>query len=62
LLIEKVYSLIVSSYIERLIDQGIDKPGLLIRYLNIPPLIFTAMALVVFLIYCLKGLYNSSDN
>jgi hypothetical protein len=57
-----VYSLIVSSYIERLIDQGIDKPGLLIRYLNIPPLIFTAMALVVFLIYCLKGLYNSSDN
>ena len=62
LFIEKVYSLIVPSYIQRLIDQGIDNPGILVRNSTIPSLIFTAIALVVFLIYLFKGLNKSSNN
>ena len=62
LLIEKVYSLIMPSYIEKLIDQGIDNPGLLVTNSTIPPLILTAVGLVVFLIYMFKGINKSSSN
>jgi hypothetical protein len=60
--IESMYSLIVPGFISRLIEQRIDNPGLWVHILSIPPLIFTAVALVVFLIYLYKGLNNSSNN
>ena len=62
LFINEVYSLILPSYIQKLIDKGIDSPGLLIRNSTIPPLLLTALALVVFLIYLFKGLNEGSNN
>ena len=62
LFMEEIYSLIAPPYIQRLIDQGIDNPGILVRNSTIPSLIFTAIALVVFLIYLFKGLNKSSNN
>jgi len=61
LFIEKVYSLIVPTFINRLIDQGIDNPGLWVRNSTIPPLIFTIVALVIFIIFLFKGLNDNSD-
>lgn len=60
--IERIYSLIVPRFISRLIEQGIDNPGLLVRNSTIPPLIFMAVALVIFIIYLFKGLNESSGN
>jgi len=61
LFVEKMYSLIVPSYVQRLIDKGIDNPGLLVRNSTIPPLLFTAVALIMFLIYCIKGFYKNTN-
>jgi hypothetical protein len=60
--IERIYSLIVPIFISRLIEQGIDKPGLLVRNSTILPLILMAVALVIFIIYLFKGLNESSCN
>lgn len=60
--IGEIYSLIVPIFISRLIDQGIDNPSILVRNSTIPPLIFTASALVIFIIYLLQGLNKSSIN
>ena len=54
--------LIVPIFISRLIEQGIDKPGLLVRNSTILPLILMAVALVIFIIYLFKGLNESSCN
>jgi len=61
LFIEKVYSIIVPRFILRLIKQGIDNPGLLVNYSNIPPLILTAVALVIFIYFCLKDLKQTME-
>lgn len=58
---EEIYSLIAPPYIQRLIDQGIDNPGLLIKNSTVPPLILTAVALIIYLIYLLRGLKNSNS-
>lgn len=60
--IQKIYSLIVPKFITRLIKRGTDNSGVLLRNLNIPPLIFTSAALVIFIIYLFKGLNKSSNN
>jgi len=60
--IEEMYSLITPVFISRLIEQGIDNPGILVRNSTIPPLIFTALALVIFIIYLFQGLDKSSIN
>lgn len=62
LFIEKMYSLITPIYIQRLIDQGVESPGLLVRNSSIPPLIFTSSALVIFIIFLIKGLNENYDN
>lgn len=62
LFIERMYSLIVPRIIQSLIEQGIDNPGLWVYYSSIPPLIFTAIALVIFIIFLFKGLNESSNN
>ena len=61
LFIEKVYSIIVPRFILRLIKQGIDNPGLLVNYSNIPPLILTAVALVIFIYFCLNDLKQTME-
>lgn len=60
--IERIYSLIVPRFITRLIEQGIESPGVLVRNSTVPPLIFTSVALVIFIIYLFKGLNKSSNN
>lgn len=60
--IENIYSLIIPTFIQRLIDRGINNPGLWIRNLSVPPLLFTSTALVIFIIFLLKGLNENSDN
>jgi len=60
--IESMYSLIVPGFISRLIEQRIDNPGHWVHILSIPPLIFTAAALVILLIYLCKGLNKNSNN
>ena len=62
LFIERMYSLIVPRYILRLINQGIDNPGLWVNYSKIPPLIFTTIALVIFITFLFKGLKENSNN
>lgn len=57
--IANIYSLIIPTLLKRLIDKGIDDIGLWIMNLSIPPLIFTAIALIVFIIFLLKGLRES---
>ena len=59
--IERIYSLIVPRFITRVIEQGIDNPGVLVRNSTIPPLILTSLALVIFIIYLFKGLSKSSN-
>jgi hypothetical protein len=61
LFMEEIYSLIAPPYIQRLIDQGIDNPGLLVKNSTVPPLILTAVALIIYLIYLLRGLKNSNS-
>lgn len=60
--IERIYSIIVPRFITRLIEQGVDNPGVLVRNSTIPPLIFTSVALIIFIICLFKGLNKSSDN
>ncbi len=62
LLIERVYSLIAPKIIQRLIEQGVDNPGLWVYYSGIPSLIFTSLGLVIFIIFLFKGLKQSSSN
>ncbi|MGF7142012.1 hypothetical protein HNQ56_000422 [Anaerotaenia torta] len=56
LLIEKLYSLIVPIFIEKLIAHGIDNPGLWIRNLTIPPLLIMAIAIIILVIFLIRGL------
>lgn len=56
LLIERVYSLIVPIYIQNLIDQGVDNPGLWVRNSAIPPLLFIAIALIILITFFIRGL------
>jgi len=60
--VERIYSLIVPIFVSRLIEQGIDRPGLLVRNSTIPPLVLIAVALVISIIYLFKGFNKSSDN
>ena len=60
--IQKMYSLIVPICITKIIERETHNPGILLRNLNIPPLIFTSVALVIFIIYLFKGLNKSSNN
>jgi hypothetical protein len=57
-----IYSLVIPRFIEKLIDKGVDNPGLWIRNSNIPPLLFTAISLVIFIVFLLKGLSENSNN
>lgn len=60
--IANIYSLIIPNLLQRLIDKGINNNGLWIRNLSIPPLLLTATALVIFIIFLLKGLNENSGN
>lgn len=60
MLIEKMYSLFVPNYIMRRIDQGVDNPGLLVRNLSIPPLIIISIALIILIVFLIKGLNKNS--
>lgn len=54
--IERVYSLIVPIYIQRIIDQGVDNPGLWVRNSIIPPLLFIATALIILITFLIRGI------
>lgn len=56
LIIEKLYSLIVPIIIQRLVVQGIDNPGLWIKNLTIPPLLLMAIAVIILVIFLIRGL------
>lgn len=60
--IERIYSLIAPKFIKRLIDQGVDNPGLLVRNSTIPSLILTTIAIVIFIIFLFKGLNEKIDS
>lgn len=61
-IIERIYSLIIPTYILRLIDKGVDNPGLWIRISEIPPVALMAIALIILILYLFRGLRNNSDN
>lgn len=61
-MISKIYSLIIPGFIDKLIENGVDNPGLWVRNLNIPSLLLQAASLVLFLIFLIMGLnYKSND-
>jgi len=60
LLIEKLYSLIVPIFIQRIIVYGVDNPGLWVRNLSIPPLLLMATAVIILLVFLFKGLRENS--
>jgi len=60
--IERIYSIIVPRFITRLIEQGVDNPGVLVRNSTIPPLILISVALIIFIICLFKGLNKSFNN
>lgn len=62
LLIEKLYSLIVPIFIQRLLVHGVDNPGLWVRNLSIPPLLLMAIAVIILLLFLFRGLRENSNN
>lgn len=59
-LIEKLYSLIIPIFIQRLIVHGIDNPGLWVRNLSIPPLLLMAIAVIILVIFLIRGLRENT--
>lgn len=63
--IAEVYSLIIrslaDSIVEKLMNKGANNIGFWIMNLNIPYLLLTAAALVIFIIFLLKGLDTNHD-
>ena len=57
-----IYSLVIPRFIDKLIDKGVDNPGLWIMNLNIPPLLITAISIIVLIIFLIKGLNENSNN
>lgn len=61
-IIERIYSLIIPRYILRLIDKGVDNPDFWISISGIPPVALMAIALIILIIYLIRGFRNNSDN
>lgn len=61
----EIYSLIIrslaDSIVEKLMNKGANNIGFWIMNLNIPYLLLTAAALVIFIIFLLKGLDTNHD-
>lgn len=60
--LENIYSTVYPRYIQKIIDQGLDNPGLWLRNLTIPSKVLTVMAFIILIVYLFKGLNDKSKD